>query len=642
MRSHRSSIPHPLVLLVLALAVPAALPAPAQAEYPDRTPPLTIDRSAAQGTCSPDGWCWQYPTPCGDTITALWGASPDDGWAAGHSGHILHWDGRDWTPVPSGTRANLLALWGADADHVWAVGRGGVLLRWDGTSWTGEKIRVDADLYAIHGRSADDVWVSGDGGTLLHFDGRRWSTIGTGSQLRFVAVAASPSGDVWLAGEETTDGSLRGHLCRARNGTCEPHEMPPAGNFSNDLISDLQIGPDGRLWVVQAALPNLAILADDGTWERIRLSGRSYLEALDFAPDGDAWFAGHGGVMWQGPLGWTAPQMPRRDPLRAIWIPGPCAEPTPGECPVWMAGDRGLLMSYDGQDWRRAGLLEGPGVRTLYRDPAGVLWVGGASGNFLRYDGGTWTPWHLGHHHIVGMWAATGDDLWAIGHVRWDAMSNGESALMHFDGARFAPPQTLDGWRFTGIWGTAADDVWTVATEDHFSAENIPPLVRRFDGGRWNDVILSADLEVRGVADIWGSAADDVWLLSGHRALRFDGADWSALEMPRQASLHGAWGASSDDVWLLAEHALFHWDGAKLTEHRPPLPDTGIRLNAIHGSGPDDIWIAANKGFALHHDGETWTLTDTGTDADLTAVLAEPGQTWIGTRDGGLLMRVRE
>jgi len=611
----------------------------ASADYPDRTPPLTVDRAAARGTCSPDGWCWQYPTPCGDTLHALWGASPDDGWAAGDSGHILHWDGDDWTPVSSGTGSNLLALWGADADHVWAVGRGGTLLRWDGARWAAEKVHTQADLYAVHGRADDDVWVAGGGGTLLHFDGRRWSTIATGSRLRFVAVAAAPDGDVWLAGEDTSEVGLRGHLCRARNGTCEPHEMPPAGDFTNDLISDLQIGPDGRLWVVQAALPNLAILAGDGTWERVRLSGRSYLGALDFAPDGDAWFAGHGGVMWQGALGWTAPQMPLQDALHAIWVPGPCAEPTPGECLVWMAGERGALMSYDGQDWRRAGLLDGPGVQTLYRDPGGVLWAGGADGQFRRYDAQMWIPWMLGNHRIVGMWAAAGDDLWAIGHSRGDAMANGQSALYHFDGSRFAPPEYLDGWRFTGIWGTAADDLWTVATEDHFSAENVPPLIRRFDGQRWKDVPLPADLGVTGVAGIWGSADDDVWLLSGRRALRFDGADWSALEMPRQVSLHAAWGSSADDVWLLGEHALFHWDGAKAEEHRHVLLGSGIRLNAIHGSGQDDVWIAAEKGRALHYDGETWTLTDTGTAAHLTAVLAEPDRTWLGTWDGGLLMR---
>jgi hypothetical protein len=50
----------------------------------------------------------------------------------GQVGEIVHWDGKTWTAVASGTTADLASVWGSGPDDVWSVGWDGTILRWDG------------------------------------------------------------------------------------------------------------------------------------------------------------------------------------------------------------------------------------------------------------------------------------------------------------------------------------------------------------------------------------------------------------------------------------------------------------------------------------------------------------------------------
>jgi hypothetical protein len=93
--------------------------------------------------CGPVGLASQNPLPHGTPLWALWGAAPDDVWAAGDV--LLHWDGTRWR---EGTACSdyLLGLWGSGPDDVWAVGEAGTILRWGGTSWAavpGPSTKID-------------------------------------------------------------------------------------------------------------------------------------------------------------------------------------------------------------------------------------------------------------------------------------------------------------------------------------------------------------------------------------------------------------------------------------------------------------------------------------------------------------------
>lgn len=178
------------------------------------------------------------PNPSKDIQSVLYsvsGKTPNDVWAVGSSNNgsaptrtlIQHWNGIQWTIVPSPSPDSQLnelrSVTALSADNVWAVGyRGGtqnetpletLILHWDGTRWRqlpSPNVPVGANqLSGITAISANDIWAVGSAGgapLTIHWDGNAWSVVPTGVSgglitERFTAVSGSVGGDVWVVGQ---------------------------------------------------------------------------------------------------------------------------------------------------------------------------------------------------------------------------------------------------------------------------------------------------------------------------------------------------------------------------------------------------------------------------------------------------------
>ncbi len=104
-------------------------------------------------------------------MRGVWGSSPDDMWAVGEQGTVLHFDGQSVAKVPTTVTANLTDVWGTGPTDVWIVGEGGTLLHFDGQSLASLQAGTAVDLESVFTASFDDVWIGGHTSTLLHFDG---------------------------------------------------------------------------------------------------------------------------------------------------------------------------------------------------------------------------------------------------------------------------------------------------------------------------------------------------------------------------------------------------------------------------------------------------------------------------------------
>ena len=189
-----------------------------------------------------NGQTWTAePSPVTTSLLRVWGSGPNDVWAVGSNGVILHRTTGNFVQVPSGTTEFLLDIDGSDATHVWVLGSERTILRWNGQSWnatntgalggsdTGGALRVfpnddvfvfglkgtvirwdgeawirsnlgpfDGMIYAAHGRSADDLWMVGRLGTIFHLDGQRFTKHFSSRTVRDLSVIASTAAnDVW-------------------------------------------------------------------------------------------------------------------------------------------------------------------------------------------------------------------------------------------------------------------------------------------------------------------------------------------------------------------------------------------------------------------------------------------------------------
>jgi hypothetical protein len=212
-----------------------------------------------------DGSSWTIvPSPNQGVFSQLGGVggiATNDLWAVGsfieepgfHPSRTLteHWDGTEWTVVPSPSLQGLDALNAVSAvatDDVWAVGQDSLpnplFLHWDGQAWSLVDPPPDAGpQHAVVALATNDVWSAGAGrradnsALFNHWDGSSWTTIPNPPlSPGFVAIlglTAIATDDVWAAG------SLFYEFCPEK--TCYEFETPRVLHW------------DGQSWTIVSA-----------------------------------------------------------------------------------------------------------------------------------------------------------------------------------------------------------------------------------------------------------------------------------------------------------------------------------------------------------------------------------------------------
>jgi hypothetical protein len=146
-----------------------------------------------------DGMKWNYHSWPNGGARGIWGFTENDIWTVGeysNRGFIGHYNGVNWTEYRSDyflargdTVYPLYAVWGLSPENVWAVGDQGTIVHWDGTEWQKVQSPVNLLLYDIWGTSSDNIYAIrislSQLSQLIHYDGNSWTEIT--SQL--------PSGD---------------------------------------------------------------------------------------------------------------------------------------------------------------------------------------------------------------------------------------------------------------------------------------------------------------------------------------------------------------------------------------------------------------------------------------------------------------
>ena len=215
-----------------------------------------------------------------------------------------------------------------------------------------------------------------------------------------------------------------------------------------------------------------------------------------------------------------------------------------------------------------------------------------------------------------GVWGAAPDDVWAVGDGGFTA---------HWDGCAWTRTPSPATQTLIAIDGTAGDDVWAVG---------------ELGAVHWNGTAWYGEDTPQGsVKRLAVSGRQQAWLLTTSSIYRSSGGGW--IETP-----HSVFGvvdlfAKSGAVWLsgagTAGNFASKWSGS--TWQNQPLQDTTTLVDAIGGTGPDDVWIAEQRGRMLHHwNGQTWSASRTGAEAEVTLISGSgAGDVWLGGTAGTIL-----
>ncbi|MCG8557287.1 MAG: hypothetical protein MJD61_18665 [Proteobacteria bacterium] len=242
-------------------------------------------------------------------------------------------------------------------------------------------------------------------------------------------------------------------------------------------------------------------------------------------------------------------------------------------------------------------------------------------GGVCSTDGWCWELPYPQGHDLLGVWARSASDIWAVGE---------HGLLMHFDGSEWRNEPGLSEESLNSVWG-AGNTVWAVGDRG---------VVLVHDGSGWSEVIPSdGGSATTGAPDpprddlhAVRARAGDVWI-AGEAGLlwHFDGSRWNREALGTSNALRAVWAASgSDSVWIAGDQGtLLHFDGTEWTHEDP---GTSRDLLAIDGLNERDLWVVGERGTALHFDGRQWEASETGFSGHLTAVVAD--STAPGARPG--------
>ncbi len=255
--------------------------------------------------------------------------------------------------------------------------------------------------------------------------------------------------------------------------------------------------------------------------------------------------------------------LPQGNSLHAVW--------SAGENDVFVGGDAGLVMRWNGSDWT---IMNTPTQKSIYSisgTSATDVWaVGGDSkttdytkiGLVMHYDGSKWSlvtpPDFSGYTYILrGLTALAPNNAWAVNNggpslVRWNG-TNWQFDLLN--GAYF-----LEG-RFETTFALDANHVFAVGTHGQ--------IVHRYDN-LWHTELKeeTGSFSTNILTGIWGSDLDNLYACGnwGQVYKRNPNGTWSSMPSVFPSALGngflGMTGRSASDIYLLRTQSIVHYDGA--------------------------------------------------------------------------------
>lgn len=110
--------------------------------------------------------------------------------------------------------------------------------------------------------------------------------------------------------------------------------------------------------------------------------------------------------------------------------------------------------------------------------------------------------------------------------------------------------------------------------------------------------------------------------------------EWTPQQSGTTATLRAVWAAAENDVWAGGDGDLLHFDGVSWTRVNAGLQ----RVDAISGSGSDDVWFFVASQGIVHFDGAGFSSIPLGVGDFTPSALyvAARGDVWVGAIDGSL------
>ncbi len=528
-------------------------------------------------------WTWVNPLPQGNPLYGVWSFGPNDVYAVGTRGTLMHYDGSTWSVVQTVTPNGLNDVWGSASNDVFAVGAAGTIVHYDGTSWSTMTSGTTETLYSVWGSGPTDVFAVGNAGKILHYNGSVWSTMTSGTTKNLCDVCGTGPADVWTVGY---DGAVRHY-----NGSSWSSLTTGIAYSTADFVDVWCVGTnnvyalanDTFTWSGGTIFYSYVYQYNGTTWSLVY---NGYAEELIlkgvWAGDADNVFVAATNVWGEGRLlrfdgsTWSLTDMPWMK-FRAIH--GSAADD------VYIVGEAGLVLRFDGTNWSSQASESAGGIYDAWGSgPNDVFAVYG--NDVLHYDGSTWSTMITGAPTgLQGIWGTGPDDVFAVGL---------SGTIVHYDGSSWSSMSSGTTQLLNALCGSGPDNVFAVGASG---------TICRYDGSAWS---IEASGTTKSLSGAWCSGPNDAFAVGDSGTiLHFDGLTWSPMTSGTTYALYDVWGTGSANVFASgANGTILRYDGATWS---PMTSGTTSQLRAIWGTTTNDVFAVGESGTIRHYDGSTWS-----------------------------------
>jgi len=264
--------------------------------------------------------------------------------------------------------------------------------------------------------------------------------------------------------------------------------------------------------------------------------------------------------------------------LQAIWGSGPND--------AWIVEQTGLLLHWDGLDWRPFRSVSPRMLNDLWGANENDVWAVGYSGVIYHFDGTRWERQNSGT-------TASLHAVWGVDSERVVAVGDG-TVLFH-DGGRWVDQDVNWDWSFHGVWGSSFDSLWLVG--DHSA------IWLREDGGFVEQLNPFFQLHCT-YMNIFGLDEQTVWIPAGQSLLFHDGYEWNlGASLDEGSSINVVWGLPGQGQAWAAGTGIWSLPGMQQEYAAQDWHDT---ITGVWGAGPERLWAVGNDGLILERGQDGW------------------------------------
>lgn len=475
-----------------------------------------VDDFRVDSTCGADLGT-RFPS-----LFGVYGFAPDNVYAVGNQGVILHYDGAAWKRQTGGDAADLYAITGSDDQLLAGGAKGEVLSTLGGGGLTTDR----ATFTTVRGAALLDdgrAVLAGDGGVVSVATNGAWSDLSTGVTANLNEVVSLGGSSALLVGAEGTilrmDGStftpeasgttrtLYGAWVQGAESLVVGEKgtllVKVAGVWEDQSLTGLGSGADSELRDVIAFPTGLALAVGgggtiaeriDGVWKKVKGPTTYVLHGLWAANADDVWAVGNAGALLHRKAGaWAAAEAPTSESLYEVWGRSPDE--------VYAVGAKGVLARWDGVSWRLLRSATSVALRSVWGPDPGEVFAVGDGPTAMRFDGLLWSAVPIADNVVDGLPQPVTGTLYDVAGGAGEVYAAGQDGLLlklvregelRFEQVQLGELPTLRGLAVSadgavlavGREGsvTVVDPAWGVITEPTGSIAQLYDVVLFGDG----------------------------------------------------------------------------------------------------------------------------------------------------------------